>query len=225
MGAAGKGLGKAHIIASAEASLKRLNTDHIDLYQSHCDDPDSPFEETMEAFASLIQAGKVCAAGASNYEAPRLAEALKTSDALRLPRYACLQPHYNLAYRPRFESALQKLCIDEHLAVIPYYVLAGGFLTGKYRSMADIEGKPRDFYVKKYATPRCFDILKALDAVALRFNATPAQISIAWALAQPSITAPIVSATSLEQWNEIAKSIEVKLDAEAIALLDQANAA
>jgi aryl-alcohol dehydrogenase-like predicted oxidoreductase len=225
MGASGKGLGKAHIIASAEASLKRLNTDHIDLYQSHRDDPDVPLEETLEAFASLIQAGKVRIAGASNYEAPRLAEALETSDAYRLPRYACLQPHYNLAYRPRFESALQKLCIDEHLAVIPYYVLAGGFLTGKYRSMADIEGKPRDFYVKKYATPRCFDILKALDAVALRFNATPAQISIAWALAQPGITAPIVSATSLEQWNEIAKSIEIKLDTEAFVLLDQANVA
>jgi aryl-alcohol dehydrogenase-like predicted oxidoreductase len=223
MGRAGKGLGKAHIIASAEASLKRLNTDHIDLYQAHRDDADIPFEETLDAFASLIQAGKVRAVGASNYEAPRLAEALKTSDAHHLPRYVCLQPHYNLAYRPRFESALQKLCIDEHLAVIPYYVLAGGFLTGKYRSIADIEGKPRDFYVRKYATTRCFDILKALDTIALRFNATPAQISIAWALTQPGITAPIVSATSIKQWNEIAKSIELKLDAEAFALLNQAG--
>lgn len=225
MGAAGKGLGKAHIVSSVEDSLRRLQTDHIDLYQAHRDLPETPLEETLEAFASLVQAGKVRAIGASNYEALRLAEALKLSEARHLPRYACLQPHYNLAYRARFESALQKLCIDEGLAVIPYYVLAGGFLTGKYRSEADIIGKPRDFYVKKYATERCFDILKAIDEVAARFNATPAQISIAWALAQPGITAPIVSATSLAQWNEIAKSLEIKLDAEALALLDEAGAA
>ena len=225
MGPAGKGLGKAHIVSSVEDSLRRLNTDHIDLYQAHRDLPDVPLEETLEAFAGLVQAGKVRAIGASNYEAPRLAEALKTSDARHLPRYACLQPHYNIAYRERFESALQKLCIEEDLAVIPYYVLAGGFLTGKYRSAADIEGKPRDFYVKKYATERCFDILKAIDQVAARFSATPAQISIAWALAQPSITAPIVSATSLKQWNEIAKSPEIKLDVEVFALLDKAGTA
>jgi aryl-alcohol dehydrogenase-like predicted oxidoreductase len=225
MGNAGKGLGKAHIISSVEDSLRRLNTDHIDLYQAHRDDPEVPLDETLAAFASLVQAGKVRAVGASNYEAPRLTEALKTSRSSNLPSYACLQPHYNVAYRVRFESALQKLCIDEGLAVIPYYVLAGGFLTGKYRSAADMDGKPRDFYVKKYATERCFDILKAIDAVAARFNATPAQISIAWALAQPGITAPIVSATSLSQWNEIAKSPEIKLDAEALALLDEAGAA
>ncbi len=225
MGAAGRGLGRAHIISSVDASLRRLNTDHIDLYQSHRDDPDIPLDETLEAFASLIQAGKVRAIGASNYEAPRLAEALATSASLGLPRYTCLQPHYNLAYRSRFESALQKLCIDEGVAVIPYYVLAGGFLTGKYRSAADITGKPRDFYVKKYATERCFDILKAIDLVAVHMGATPAQISIAWALAQPGITAPIVSATSLEQWNELAKSIEIKLDSEALTLLNMAGAA
>jgi aryl-alcohol dehydrogenase-like predicted oxidoreductase len=225
MGAAGKGLGKAHIVRSIEASLRRLNTDYIDLYQSHRDDQEVPLEETLEAYASLIQAGKIRAVGASNYEAPRLAQALRTSDARGIPRYVCLQPHYNLAYRSRFEDALQKLCIDEGVAVIPYYVLAGGFLTGKYRSMADIAGKPRDFYVKKYATERCFDILKAIDIVAARFDATPAQISVAWALAQPGITAPIVSATNLHQWNEIAKSVEIKLDAEAFALLDRANAA
>jgi aryl-alcohol dehydrogenase-like predicted oxidoreductase len=225
MGEAGKGLGKAHIVSSVEDSLRRLQTDHIDLYQAHRDLPETPLEETLEAFASLVQAGKVRAIGASNYEAPRLAEALKVSDDRHLPRYACLQPHYNVAYRDRFESALQQLCIDEEIAVIPYYVLAGGFLTGKYRSEADILGKPRDFYVKKYATERCFDILKAIDIVAARINATPAQISVAWALAQPGITAPIVSATSLAQWNEIAKSPEIKLDAEALALLDRAGAA
>ncbi len=224
MGQAGKGLGKAHIVSSVEASMRRLNTDHIDLYQAHRDDPGVPLEETLEAFAGLQKAGKIRAFGASNYEAPRLEEALKVSKSRHLPRYACLQPHYNLAYRPRFESALQKLCIDEGLAVIPYYVLAGGFLTGKYRCAAEIEGKPRDFYVKKYATERCFDILKAIDAVAARLGATPAQIAIAWALTQPGITAPIVSATSLAQWNEIAKSIEIKLDAEALALLDEAGA-
>lgn len=220
IGSSGRSLGKAHIISSVENSLRRLQTDHIDLYQAHRDLPEFPLEETLEAFAGLVKAGKVRAIGASNYEAPRLAEALQTSRALGLPHYSCLQPHYNLAYRPRFESALQKLCIDEQIAVIPYYVLAGGFLTGKYRSLKDIEGTPRDFYVKKYATERCFDILKALDTAAANLNATPAQISIAWALAQPGITAPIVSATSLDQWNEIAKSIEIKLDAEALALLD-----
>lgn len=224
MKSAGKGLSKAHIIQSAEASLRRLQTDHIDLYQAHVDDVWTPLGETLEAFASLVQAGKVRAIGASNYVASRLAEAVALSKAKGFPRYASLQPHYNLAYRALFEGELQKLCVSEGVGVIPYYALAAGFLTGKYRKLEDVEGRPRGKTVAHYLDPRGFDILAALDKVAARFQATPAQIALAWLIAQPGVTAPIVSATSLEQFNEIAKAATIKLDAAALDRLDKVSA-
>jgi aryl-alcohol dehydrogenase-like predicted oxidoreductase len=224
MRSAGKGLSKAHIIQSAEASLRRLQTDHIDLYQAHVDDVWTPLEETLEAFASLVQAGKVRAIGASNYVASRLAEALGLSKAKGLPSYTSLQPHYNLANRALFEGELQKLCISEGVGVIPYYALAAGFLTGKYRDVKDLEGRARGRTVAHYLDPRGFDILDALDRIAARFQATPAQIALAWLIAQPGVTAPIVSATSLQQFDEIAKAATIKLDAAALDRLDKVSA-
>ncbi|WP_026606088.1 aldo/keto reductase [Methylocapsa acidiphila] len=224
MRSAGKGLSKSHIIQSAEASLRRLRTDRIDLYQAHVDDVWTPLEETLEAFASLVQAGKVRAIGASNYVESRLADALAVSKAKGYPRYACLQPHYNLANRALFEGGLQRLCISEGIGVIPYYALAAGFLTGKYRDMKDLEGKARGKTVAHYLDPRGFDILAALDSVAARHQATPTQIALAWLIAQPGVTAPIVSATNLAQFNEIAGATEIRLDAAALDRLNKVSA-
>ena len=166
MQAGGKGLSKSHILASVEASLRRLKTDYIDLYQAHADDVSVPLKETLEAFASLIAAGKVRAIGASNYEAPRLAEALAVSKAKGLPRYVSLQPHYNLANRALFEGALQDLCVAEGLGVIPYYALASGFLTGKYRSTDDLAGRARARGVGQYLNPRGLELLTEIDKIA-----------------------------------------------------------
>ncbi|MGO9004628.1 MAG: aldo/keto reductase [Beijerinckiaceae bacterium] len=224
MQAGGKGLSKSHILASVEASLRRLKTDYIDLYQAHADDVSVPLKETLEAFASLIAAGKVRAIGASNYEAPRLAEALAVSKAKGLPRYVSLQPHYNLANRALFEGALQDLCVAEGLGVIPYYALASGFLTGKYRSTDDLAGRARARGVGQYLNPRGLELLTEIDKIAADLAATPAQISLAWLLAQPGITAPIVSATSLAQLDEILDATKIVLAAEALARLDKASA-
>jgi aryl-alcohol dehydrogenase-like predicted oxidoreductase len=224
MRAAGKGLSKDHIVRSAEASLKRLNTDHIDLYQAHIDDITVPLEETLEAFASLIKAGKVRAIGASNYVAPRLAEALETSAAKGLPRFTVLQPHYNLVNRALFEGDLQKLCIAEGLGVIPYYALAAGFLTGKYRSTADLSGSKRAGTVNHYLDPRGLDILDQLDKIAARYEATPAQIALAWLIAQPGVTAPIVSVTSLKQLDDVLRAADIVLDQRALNRLDCVSA-
>jgi aryl-alcohol dehydrogenase-like predicted oxidoreductase len=221
---AGKGLSKAHIIQSAENSLRRLGTDYIDLYQAHIDDISVPFDETLEAFASLVTAGKVRAVGASNYVAPRLAEALAASAKANLPRFDCLQPNYNLVNRSLFEGALQKLCIAEGLGVIPYYALAAGFLTGKYRSVADLPGSARAGTVAHYLDPRGLDILDELDKIAARLNATLAQIAIAWVMAQPGITAPIVSATSLKQLEDVMKAPMIALDKSALDRLDRVSA-
>jgi aryl-alcohol dehydrogenase-like predicted oxidoreductase len=221
---AGKGLSKAHILAAADAALKRLRTDYIDLFQAHIDDPATPLDETLSAFADLLAAGKVRAIGASNYVAPRLAEALGIASAKRLPRFTCLQPHYNLVNRALFEGGLQELCCREGLGVIPYYALAAGFLTGKYRSEADLEGRARARTVSHYLDPRGLDILAVLDKIAARYQASPAQIALAWLLAQPGITAPIVSATSLAQLDEILPAAEIKLDADALSRLDRVSA-
>jgi aryl-alcohol dehydrogenase-like predicted oxidoreductase len=221
---AGKGLSKAHIIQSAENSLRRLGTDHVDLYQAHIDDISVPLEETLEAFASLVKAGKVRVVGASNYAAPRLAEALAVSAKSGLPRFDCVQPNFNLVNRSLFEGALQKLCIDEHLGVIPYYALAAGFLTGKYRSVADLPGSARAGTVAHYLDPRGLDILDELDKIAARLNATPAQIAIAWVMAQPGVTAPIVSATSLKQLEDVMKGAAITLDRKALDRLDRVSA-
>ena len=217
----GKGLSRAYMRGAVERSLKRLQTDHIDLYQSHIDDESTPLEETLSAFGELIQAGKVRAIGASNYTAPRLAEALKLARDKGLPRYETLQPWYNLHDRDQFEGPLQDLARAEGLGVIPFYGLAAGFLTGKYRSKADVEGSQRAYRVAEMITPRGMRILDALDALGASTGATPAQLSLAWLRAKGCV--PIASATSLGQLKELAASTEVRLDAGAVAALDDAS--
>lgn len=220
-----KGLSPAYIREAVDASLRRLQTDRIDLYQSHQDDPDTPLEDTLGTFAELIKAGKVRAIGASNYTAPRLAEALDVSARLGLPRYESLQPLYNLYDRAVFEDALEPLCVERGIGVINFYALAAGFLTGKYRSEADVRKSARGANTtKKYLNARGLHILSALDAAAKTYGATPGQIAIAWQIARPSITAPIASATSIQQLDELVVAASLKLDAETIAALDAASA-
>ena len=223
MGPGKKGLSRSYILQSAEDSLRRLQTDYIDLYQSHADDPDTPSEETLGAYAELMKQGKVRAIGASNYKADRLAAALAISKKTGLPRYESLQPNYNLYQRADYEQALEPLCQREGLGVINYYPLASGFLSGKYRSEADLGKSARGQGVKKYLNERGFKILRALDQVAQKYNATPARVSLAWLLARPSITAPIASATSLEQLHDLTASVELKLDQASIQILNQAS--
>jgi aryl-alcohol dehydrogenase-like predicted oxidoreductase len=223
MGDDKQGLSKDHILRSADDSLRRLQTDYIDLYQSHKDDPDTPLEETLEAYAQLIKAGKVRAIGASQYSAARLAEALDVSKRLGIPRYESLQPLYNLYDRAAYEAELEPLCVDEGLGVINFYSLAAGFLTGKYRSEADLSKSQRGGTVKKYLNERGFRIVDALDQVAAQYQSTPAQVALAWLIARPSITAPIASATSLEQLNDLVEATKLELDQAAIDVLNQAS--
>ena len=221
----GGGLSAAWIKTSVDRSLKRLQTDVIDLYQSHKDDEKTPLEETLGAYADLIKAGKVRAIGASNYQAPRLKEALAVSDAHGLPRYVSLQPHYNLVERPLFEDALEAVCVSEQLGVIPYFSLAAGFLTGKYRSEADLgKSAQRGQGVAKYLAGRGPKVLAALDAVAAETHATPAQVALAWLMARPSITAPIASASRVEQMDDLVKACSLSLSKAQIAELDTASA-
>lgn len=219
-----KGLSKAYILRAVEDSLKRLKTDYIDLCQSHRDDPNTPLDETMEAHATLIKSGKVRAIGASNYSADRLKAALAASAKAGIPRYETLQPNYSLCERADFEGEVQNLCVAQGITVIPYYSLASGFLTGKYRSEADVGDKARGAGVKKYLNPKGFGILKALDDVAARTKATQAQVALAWLLAQPAIAAPIASATSTTQLADILASTQLNLDADALAALNKASA-
>jgi aryl-alcohol dehydrogenase-like predicted oxidoreductase len=219
-----KGLSKAYIMRAVEESLRRLQTDYIDLYQSHRDDPATPVEETMSAHAQLVKAGKIRVVGASNFSAERLKASLQASAKAGIPRYETLQPNYNLCDRSEFEGDLQKLCVAENIGVIPYYSLASGFLTGKYRSEADLGQRARAAGVKKHLNARGFAILKALDEVAARYNATQAQVALAWLLAQPAIAAPIASATSTGQLADILKATQLKLDKDALALLTNAGA-
>ncbi|HEY2970467.1 MAG TPA: aldo/keto reductase [Casimicrobiaceae bacterium] len=224
MGQGHKLLRKDYILQAAEASLRRLQVDCIDLYQSHWDDENTPFEETLGAYEELIRQGKVKAIGASNYPAARLAQALEVSKSQGLPRYATLQPLYNLYDRDSFEGELQALCMRENLGVITYFSLAAGFLTGKYRSEADFGKSARGPGMKKYVNPRGVKILDALDAVARRYDARPAQVSLAWLMTRPGVTAPIASATNLDQLQELLRATALKLDPEAIAALEQASA-
>ncbi|MFZ1204269.1 MAG: aldo/keto reductase [Candidatus Acidiferrales bacterium] len=217
------GLSKAYILREVERSLSRLKTDYIDLYQSHRDDADTPFEETFETYAGLIKSGKVRAIGASNYKADRLAESLKVSAAKGLPRYETLQPWYNLYDRADFEGGLADLCKRENIAVIPYFSLASGFLTGKYRSEGDLAGRARAYRVKDMLNERGFRILKALDTVSAEIGATPAQVSLAWLVAR-GVAAPIASATNLDQLKEIIGGTALTLSPEAVRLLDEASA-
>lgn len=223
MGPGKKGLSRAYMMQAVDASLQRLQTDYIDLYQSHRDDPDTPIEETLSAYAELIKQGKVREIGASNFSAPRLAESLRISASQGLPRYQSLQPLYSLVERSEFEGPLEELCLKEKVGVIPYYSLASGFLTGKYRSQADTSGRPRGSRVEKYLNDAGFRVLAALDDVGKRYNATPAQVTLAWMMARPSITAPIASATSIEQLQELVKAADIALDRDAIAQIDQAS--
>ena len=219
----GKGLSKAHIVRSVEDSLKRLQTDYIDLYQSHVDDAGTSLEETLATYADLMKAGKVRAIGASNYQAPRLSEALKASSAKKLPRYETLQPLYNLTDRAGFEKDLQGLCVKENVGVIPYYGLAAGFLTGKYRSEADFGRSVRGSRMGHYLNHRGRRVLNALDEVAAEAIATPAQVALAWLAAQPGVTAPIASATSVEQLEELLGVMTLDLSPDQVERLSAAS--
>jgi aryl-alcohol dehydrogenase-like predicted oxidoreductase len=223
MGDGKVGLAPTYIRSAVEASLKRLQTDVIDLYQSHDDDPKTPLEDTLGAYDALIRAGKVRAIGASNFSAPRLEQALAASRAHGLPRYECLQPLYNLVERPAFEAELEAVCVREGLGVIPFFALASGFLTGKYRSEADFAKSTRGPGTKKYLNARGLRVLDALDATAQRLGATPAQVALAWQIARPSITAPIASATSLPQLEGLVSAARLVLDADALRTLDAAS--
>lgn len=223
MGPEKKGLSKAYILSAAEDSLKRLQTDYIDLYQSHVDDPGTPMEETLEAYAQLIHQGKARAIGASNFTAERLSLALQVSRQHGFPRYESLQPLYNLYDRAVYETALEPLCRKEGLGVIPYFSLAKGFLTGKYRSEKDLPKSVRGQGAKNYMNERGFRILAALDELAAQYRATPAQVALAWLIARPSITAPIASATNLDQLNDLTASANLHLNDASIDLLNHAS--
>jgi aryl-alcohol dehydrogenase-like predicted oxidoreductase len=219
-----KGLKKDYILRATEDSLRRLQTDYIDLYQSHEDDPSTPLEETLDAYASLIKQGKVRAVGASNYSADRLFQALKIGKQEGLPCYQSLQPKYNLYDRAEYEEALEPLALREGLGVIPYFSLASGFLTGKYRSESDLGKSARGAGIKKYLNDRGYRILAALDEIAKAHNATPGKVALAWLIARPSITAPIASATSLEQLCDLVDATKLELDQASIDVLNQASA-
>ncbi|MDE1152131.1 MAG: aldo/keto reductase [Micavibrio sp.] len=220
-----KGLAKKYIIESVEGSLKKLQTDYIDLYQSHRDDETVPQEESLEAYEQLIKSGKVRAIGASNFRGDRLQSAVDAAKAKGLHSYQSLQPHYNLYERADYETTLEPVCVKNGIGVIPYYSLARGFLSGKYRSEADLGKSARGGSVgQNYLNDRGFRILKALDEVAAETSSNPAQVSLAWLMARPSITAPIASATKLEQLEDLVKSVSLKLPADAIKRLDVASA-
>lgn len=225
MGPNRKGLRPAYIRSAVEDSLRRLQTDCIDLYQSHDDDADTPLADTLGAYADLIQQGKVRAIGASNYSAARLAEALEVSAKHGLPRYESLQPLYNLYDRASFEQALLPLCQKNDIGVINFYALAAGFLTGKYRSKADIGKSVRGTgTTTKYLNPRGLRILDALDAVAQRHATQPGVVAIAWLLSRPGVTAPIASATSLAQLEDLFAATRLALSVQDTAQLDEASA-
>lgn len=217
-------LSAGYVARAVEASLKRLQTDVIDLYLSHWPDESTPYEETLGAYQKLISEGKVRHVGASNLDAIQLAAALKVSKDKGLPRYDVLEPEYNLYDRSSYDGALRDLCMAEDIGVITYFSLASGFLSGKYRSEADLAKSARGEGVKKYLDARGLRILAALDAVSVRHAAKPAEVALAWIIARPGVTAPIASATSLPQIDSLVRSVELKLDAADIAELDKASA-
>ncbi|MDB5205009.1 MAG: alcohol dehydrogenase [Flavisolibacter sp.] len=218
-----KGTSKKYIMEAVEASLQRLQTDYIDLYQSHWPDPETPYEETLEAYGQLIQQGKIRAFGTSNYSAEQLTASLEAARQHSLLPYQTLQPEYNLYDRSDFENGLQQVCIENNMGVISYFALASGFLTGKYRSEEDLSKSKRGAGVKKYFNERGFRILKALDEVSAKYHTTPASVSIAWLLTRPAITAPIASATSAEQIKALVEATELRLDAGDLDLLATAS--
>ncbi|MBI0536735.1 aldo/keto reductase [Roseomonas sp. KE2513] len=224
MGEDRKGLSPRWIERAVEDSLRRLGTDRIDLYQSHSFDADTPQEETLRAYEALIKAGKVRAIGCSNFDAAQLSEALDTAKAQGLPRYECLQPEYNLYDRGSFDGPLRDLVMRKGIGVITYFSLAAGFLSGKYRSKADLEGRARAVRVERYLNERGTRILAALDEVSARAGAAQAEVALAWVIAREGVTAPIASATSLDQMESLIRAVNLTLSAEDIAALDKASA-
>ena len=223
MGPQQKGVSKAYITQAVEDSLRRLQTDYIDLYQTHFDDERTPVEETLATYAELIKAGKVRVIGASNMSPERLQLSLHNSEQYGYPRYETLQPEYNLYDRQKYEKDYAPVCAEHELSVLPYYALASGFLTGKYRNPEDASKSPRGQKALSYLDERGIHILSALDEVAARYHTRPASIAIAWLAQRPNIAAPIASATSVEQLNELIKAATLQLDKEAIAQLDEAS--
>jgi len=223
MGPDKKGLSKKYINQAVEDSLKRLQTDYIDLYQSHDDDKGTPLAETLEAFTGLIKEGKVRAIGASNYSGARLSDAIEVSKKNSLASYQTLQPEYNLYSREGYETGLEPVCLENNIGVITYYSLASGFLSGKYRSESDLSKSQRGGGIKKFLNERGLRILDALDQVAKEYNTVPASIALAWLIARPGIIAPIASATSVSQLKEILNSATIRLNEEAIELLTIAS--
>jgi aryl-alcohol dehydrogenase-like predicted oxidoreductase len=220
-----RGTSRGHIMDAVEASLRRLKTDYIDLYQAHIDDRDTPLEESLRAFDDLIRQGTVRYIGASNYSAWRLATALWTSDKYGYARYETLQPRYNLAARADYERELEPLCQEQGIGVITYSSLASGFFSGKYRAGRDLPTTPRAQGVQRgYMNDKGFAILDAVEGVAREVGATPGQVALAWILARPAITAPIASATSVEQTRELLGAADLHLGADALATLDAASA-
>jgi aryl-alcohol dehydrogenase-like predicted oxidoreductase len=223
MGDGKKGLTKKYILQAAEDSLKRLQTDYIDLYQTHFDDVNTPVEETLEAYAQLVKEGKVKWIGASNMSPERLILSLNASKKNGYPSYQSLQPHYNLYEREIFEKELEKICLDNHLGVINYYSLAAGFLTGKYRNEADLNKSPRGAGAKKYLDKKGFAILEALDTIAANHHTTNASVAIAWLIARPAVIAPIASATNLTQLDALLNAASLVLTNDDIDLLNKAS--
>jgi aryl-alcohol dehydrogenase-like predicted oxidoreductase len=224
MGQGKEGLSARYIEEAVEASLKRLETDVIDLYLSHWPDMATPVEETLGAYQRLIEQGKIRWCGASNLNVALLEASLAAAKAKGLPRYEALQPEYNLADRSGFENGLADLCQREEIGVITYFSLAKGFLSGKYRAEADLAKSPRGGGVKAYLNPRGFRILDALEAVATRNKAKPAEVALAWIIAKPGVTAPIASATSVEQLDSLVRATELTLSSDDMAALDKASA-
>ncbi|HPE49411.1 MAG TPA: aldo/keto reductase [Hyphomonas sp.] len=221
MGTGGKGLKASYMVEACEASLARLQTDYIDLYLSHFPDPETPIEETLEGHYQLIKSGKVRACGGSNYDGPGLEAALNAAGDGRA-RYEVLQPHYNLLVRDEYEGAREDVCVREGLGVIPYFALASGFLTGKYRTEDDLKKSMRGMRMKELLTGRGPKVLAAMDEVAARHGATLAQVALAWLMHKPSVTAPIASATSVVQLKDILQSASLALTAEDMKALDEA---
>jgi aryl-alcohol dehydrogenase-like predicted oxidoreductase len=224
MGPGRKGLSKAYLMSAVEDSLTRLRTDHIDLYQSHYDDAETPQEETMEAYAALISQGKVRAIGASNFTAERLSESLQTSTRFGYPAYQSLQPRYNLYDRREFEVSLEQLCLEAGLGVLSYYSLASGFLTGKYRSADDLSKSVRGMNAEHYMNPRGARILDALDRVAGQYHVRPASVALAWMIARPGLTAPLASVTNLAQLEDMLRAATLELNGASLELLNKASA-
>jgi aryl-alcohol dehydrogenase-like predicted oxidoreductase len=224
MGEDRKGLRAAYVRQAVEASLRRLQTDYVDLYQAHTDDKETPLAETLQAFDDLVKAGKVRYIGASNYGGARLAEALETSRKNGLASYVSLQPHYNLVEREQFETDLLPVVEKYQLGVIPYFSLAAGFLSGKYRSKQDAQKAARGTLVQKYLNDWGLGVIAALNEVANATGSTPARVALAWLIAQPGITAPIASATNDQQLNDLAEAAKLKLDRQSIEKLNEASA-